>query len=251
MKICTFNVNSIKARKDLILEWLEHRKNDIDILCFPFLLFILCSLAVCAVLSIHCSQSVAVYKVDLSEKSFEEGKLYYLQFKYSEAKARFDQVIAANPNHKLALYYRGRSLIKLHRPDEAAKDFERSLQLDSRFALGFVGRAEVAMAKKDFETASTSVVRALEINPGEAEAWYMRGLLLGYQEKVEEAIESFKKCLELDAKHVYAHYHLGLAYSQIKRKDLAILHLQKFLELAPNAPEAEQVRKLLNTLLTP
>lgn len=34
MKICSFNVNSIRARKDLILSWLEHRNNDIDILCF-------------------------------------------------------------------------------------------------------------------------------------------------------------------------------------------------------------------------
>lgn len=34
MKICTWNVNSIKARKALILEWLEHRNNDIDVLCF-------------------------------------------------------------------------------------------------------------------------------------------------------------------------------------------------------------------------
>jgi exodeoxyribonuclease-3 len=34
MKICTWNVNSIKARMGLILPWLNHRKNDIDILCF-------------------------------------------------------------------------------------------------------------------------------------------------------------------------------------------------------------------------
>ena len=34
MKICTFNVNSIKARKDLVMSWLEHRRRDIDILCF-------------------------------------------------------------------------------------------------------------------------------------------------------------------------------------------------------------------------
>ncbi len=33
MKICSFNVNSIKARKDLVFDWLQHRKNDIDILC--------------------------------------------------------------------------------------------------------------------------------------------------------------------------------------------------------------------------
>lgn len=34
MKVCSFNVNSIKARKDLVLHWLEHRGNDIDVLCF-------------------------------------------------------------------------------------------------------------------------------------------------------------------------------------------------------------------------
>lgn len=34
MKICTFNVNSIRARKDLIVEWLKHREEDIDIICF-------------------------------------------------------------------------------------------------------------------------------------------------------------------------------------------------------------------------
>jgi len=34
MKICSFNVNSIRARKDLILAWLDYRNNDIDVLCF-------------------------------------------------------------------------------------------------------------------------------------------------------------------------------------------------------------------------
>jgi len=34
LKICTFNVNSIKARKELIFSWLEHRHHDIEILLF-------------------------------------------------------------------------------------------------------------------------------------------------------------------------------------------------------------------------
>lgn len=33
MKICTYNVNSIRARKDLVLQWLDHRGQDLDILC--------------------------------------------------------------------------------------------------------------------------------------------------------------------------------------------------------------------------
>jgi exodeoxyribonuclease-3 len=34
LKICTFNVNSIRSRKKLIINWLEHRNKDIDVLCF-------------------------------------------------------------------------------------------------------------------------------------------------------------------------------------------------------------------------
>ncbi len=33
MKICTYNVNSIRAREELMLKWLEKRDKDIDVLC--------------------------------------------------------------------------------------------------------------------------------------------------------------------------------------------------------------------------
>ncbi|MBS3818247.1 exodeoxyribonuclease III [bacterium] len=33
MKICTYNVNSIKSRKELLFSWLNTRENDIDLLC--------------------------------------------------------------------------------------------------------------------------------------------------------------------------------------------------------------------------
>jgi exodeoxyribonuclease-3 len=33
LKVCTFNVNSIRTRIDLVTSWLEHRDNDIDVLC--------------------------------------------------------------------------------------------------------------------------------------------------------------------------------------------------------------------------
>jgi exodeoxyribonuclease III len=33
MRICTYNVNSVRARQELLLKWLEKRGGDIDILC--------------------------------------------------------------------------------------------------------------------------------------------------------------------------------------------------------------------------
>ncbi|MBU4253345.1 MAG: endonuclease/exonuclease/phosphatase family protein, partial [Acidobacteria bacterium] len=34
MNICTFNVNSIRARRDLIFQWLDSRGQDLDVLLF-------------------------------------------------------------------------------------------------------------------------------------------------------------------------------------------------------------------------
>ena len=34
MKVCTFNVNSIRTRKDLIIRWLKEKEKDVDVLCF-------------------------------------------------------------------------------------------------------------------------------------------------------------------------------------------------------------------------
>ncbi len=98
------------------------------------------------------------------------------------------------------------------------------------------------------ESAMQHIAKAQSIEPENAEAFYQKGVIFGYQRNTEEAINSLKKCLEFQSDHVYAHYLMGLAYNQIKRIDLAVEHLDKFLFLAPEAPEAEQVRRLLSAL---
>ncbi|MDH5715059.1 MAG: tetratricopeptide repeat protein, partial [Candidatus Aminicenantes bacterium] len=75
-----------------------------------------------------------------------------------------------------------------------------------------------------------------------------KGIIFGYQKNTPAAIESFNKCLEIDPNHAYAHYQIGLAYYQVKRPDLTIVHFDRFIALAPEAPEAEQVRNLLNAI---
>jgi tetratricopeptide (TPR) repeat protein len=104
------------------------------------------------------------------------------------------------------------------------------------------------ISQKNYSAASAEIKRAFELNAEDAEAWYFKGILFGYEKKVKEAIDSLKKSLERAPDHAYAHYQIGLAYYQIKRPDLTIVHFNRFLELAPEAPEAPQVRNLLNFL---
>ena len=62
-------------------------------------------------------------------------------------------------------------------------------------------------------------------------------LLLGCQLQMPDAPDD-----------AYAHYHLGMAYNQKGKKDLAIPHLRRFVELNPEAPEAPAVRSFLSRI---
>ena len=192
--------------------------------------------------------SASVLIQDLPEDPYERGIVLLKQFKYSEAKASFDQVLSQNPDHLNALYFRGRSQVALEQLDSAQADFERALQINDQFAPAYVGKAMVATGRKDFESALQHIAMAQFLEPENAEAFYQKGVVLGFQGKTDEAINSLKSCLEFQSDHIYAHYFIGLAYNQIRRVDLAVEHLDKFLFLAPEAPEAEQVRRLLSAL---
>jgi Flp pilus assembly protein TadD len=66
--------------------------------------------------------------------------------------------------------------------------------------------------------------------------------------KIPEAIPELERAATLAPNHAYAHYYLGMSYNQTDRKDLSIAHLRRFLELAPDAPEAPAVRSFLSKM---
>jgi regulator of sirC expression with transglutaminase-like and TPR domain len=67
-------------------------------------------------------------------------------------------------------------------------------------------------------------------------------------DRIPNMVDELEAAVRLDPRHAYAHYHLGLAYNKQDKTDRAILHLERFLDLAPDAPEAPQVRALLSRL---
>jgi len=105
------------------------------------------------------------------------------------------------------------------------------------------------MAKSERSQDALSYLnRAVELDPTYAEAHYGLGLAYGYLNRLPKMVDELEQAVHLDSKHAYAHYQLGLAYNQQDKVDLSILHLERFLQLAPDAPEAPQVNALLRRL---
>jgi len=185
---------------------------------------------------------------DLPEEPFARGKALLLQGKPAEAKASFEQAMAQDTKSLDILYYRGVSRLQLGDSGGALADFRATLDRKPDYALGRAGLAQVWIKQANYAEAEKEIAAALAADDRCAEAYFQRGVVQGYLKDTNAAIAAFTKSLEIDALHAYAHYYLGLAYNQVRRKDLTIVHLEKFLTLAPLAPEAPQVRNLLNML---
>jgi tetratricopeptide (TPR) repeat protein len=185
------------------------------------------------------------------EDFFQQGIKYFKNFEYNPAKQNFDKVLAASPRDQKALFYRGRCLVEMNHLIQALEDFNKILEINSQNAQGIAGGAEVMLEKKNYHEAMRRVEKAIALDQNLAYAWYLKGMIFGYQNSLDKAIEALKTCLDKDGKYAYAHYQLGLAYNQKGLPDLAASHLEIFLELALNAPEADKVRNLLNRIRHP
>jgi tetratricopeptide (TPR) repeat protein len=66
--------------------------------------------------------------------------------------------------------------------------------------------------------------------------------------KSEEAIEALNKALEADPGYADAHYQLGISMLGTGQMEESADHLKKYLELAPQGPNAEVAKQLVEQL---
>lgn len=114
-----------------------------------------------------------------------------------------------------------------------------------QLAVALFEQNKVADAAKELELAAPL---AQGTEKQQADYYRYRGSVYAKQEKWTEAVQDLEKAVKLDPMQPYNHYYLGVAYSKTKRPDKMVEHLQMFLKLAPNAPEAPKCKALLQAV---
>jgi TolB-like protein len=146
------------------------------------------------------------------------------------------------------LYLKGRQLWNKRGLDDlkkAAEYFDLAIHEDPRFALGYAGLADCCiMLRNDWgidpdvnlEKTKTMVARALELDPGLAEAHATRGMVLLNECHLQQSEEEFRKAIELKPSYATAHQWFVHVLGPRLRWDEALEQIEKALELDPLSP---------------
>ena len=128
----------------------------------------------------------------------------------------------------------------------AQRHFEKAIELDSEYALAYVGLADtlavqVGTAGKSFqdtlEPRKAAIQRALQLDPRSGEAYAALALLRLREGSREEAESYFLKAIELSPNYAPAyHWYSVLLNATDDRREESLTNIRKALSLDPSAP---------------
>jgi tetratricopeptide (TPR) repeat protein/2-polyprenyl-3-methyl-5-hydroxy-6-metoxy-1,4-benzoquinol methylase len=201
----------------------------------------------------------------------DEGDALKKQGRISEAMARYDAAVKADPQCAPAHLNRGNILFASARFDEArsayqlaiacdpqcvaahlnlgnvnyrAGDFTQALQnyqatigIRPQFADGFIGMANALAGLGRAAEAIQSYRQALSINPHNAECHFNLGVVASIQQRPHEAASSLRRSIELRPDHAPAHRILGAVLSSLGDLDAAEASLRRACHIDPASGE--------------
>lgn len=110
-------------------------------------------------------------------------------------------------------------------------------------ANAWIALGNAQMDAQRFAEAIISYQRALDLDPKNVDVLVDMGTCYRGVGQPEKAIEEYKKASKIDPRHPMAQMNAGVVYAyDLGRKAEALKSFEKYLELAPNAPNAADIR---------
>jgi tetratricopeptide (TPR) repeat protein len=155
--------------------------------------------------------------------------------KQAAAEAAYREALVLDPKHALAHFNLGNLLRELNKPDEALQAFRRAAACNPRLpdphsATG----ALLCDVKRDYQGARDAFLRALAIDPDDAEAHRMLSVVHGNMGGSAEALAEARRAVELDPGDARAYAVLGTALTRLGRHEQAVDAYRHAVRLKPN-----------------
>jgi tetratricopeptide (TPR) repeat protein len=131
---------------------------------------------------------------------------------------------------------------------EAAAELESVVDLDSTQLQAYGEMARFYIQAGKLDDAASSLERGLEQGFASAEHHYSLGARYLGQKAFDAAISAFRQAIEIDPEMAAAERSLAWALDQTGQEQEALEHFQRYLELQPDAPDAERVSQRIEAI---
>lgn len=180
------------------------------------------------------------------------GVLLAVEGKPNDALAVLEQAVGLDAADFQAHFYRGEVLHAQQRLGDAKAEWQKARdRAASRVeassgdagALFVLGAARVRL--QQYDQALQSLEAAAAAGFDTAMVKYQMGLSKAFQQKWQESVDLLSAALAADSGFAHAYYYRGLCWDKLGRKDKMLSDLDRFVSLAPTAPEAERATAIL------
>lgn len=183
-------------------------------------------------------------------KHYEKGVEFVQGSKTEEAVAELKLAVAAYPQFSVALAELGKQYLKLGRLDEAIAALRSSVAIDAKYFPAKFDYGVALLNKKDFAAAEKEFREAAALDANAVTPHYYLGLTLIEKQNQDGAQKELELAEKLAGDKGFPQMHKLLSgiYWEKKLYKQAADELEKYLQVLPNAKDAETVRQVIKDL---
>lgn len=178
---------------------------------------------------------------DDCEALIKAGLAHVDKQEYDLAIAKFTQAIHCAPNNIQAYMERGLVLKGVHRPDDAIRDYEKVLTLESNHAEALFEIGVAYAMKNELQRAQAYYEKSIALDPdGNKLVYYNLGNLHERQGHVDAAVANYEQAIRIDPVYVKPYFNAGVVLWNVEQFARAYPFLEKAADLGH--PQAQMIR---------
>jgi tetratricopeptide (TPR) repeat protein len=180
-----------------------------------------------------------------AESHYQLGLVFERTAQIGDAIKAFTAASEHDPRMAVAQEHIARNYLLQNVYDDAIAHYAAAVKLDPQRTELLVQQADAEHQAGRMDDAIAHYKKALQENPGLPGAWSRLGV--AYKDKAcgdcrRQAVQAFLRAEQADPKDANARRELGYLYKEDGRRAESIAKLKKYVELRPDAPDAEQVK---------
>lgn len=127
--------------------------------------------------------------------------------------------------------------------------YQAAVKQSPKSATAWINLGDVLMDSHRYAEAIEAYDKALALDPKNVNVLVDQGTCYRGMGKFDKAVELYQKAIKIDPKFPNAHRNLGVVLSiDLHKNAEGAKEFQKYLELQPNAPDAESIRQTIRQL---